>query len=124
MATRSAEAVRATIDTWKDRVQAAGVDPDEMLEVLKHGHSAVRTTAQCCTKMGGCEQAGIRAGVCRRVCARARVVTIGRGRPPTTHAAGWPGLDPRWTSSAKSGVGTAYDSRSRVWFTISHGIID
>jgi glucoamylase len=43
---------------------------------------------------------------------------------PYTEAFGWPGLDPRWTSSAKSGIGTAYNSRSRVWFTISHGIVN
>jgi glucoamylase len=35
-----------------------------------------------------------------------------------------PGLEPRWTSSAKSGVGTAFDGRSLVWFTVSHGIVD
>ncbi|MBA3670431.1 MAG: glucan 1,4-alpha-glucosidase [Gemmatimonadaceae bacterium] len=35
-----------------------------------------------------------------------------------------PGIEPRWTSSAKSGVGTAFDGRSHVWFTISHGIVD
>ena len=35
-----------------------------------------------------------------------------------------PGVEPRWTSSAKSGVGTALDGRSHVWFTLSHGIID
>lgn len=35
-----------------------------------------------------------------------------------------PGVEPRWTSSAKSGVGTALDGRSLVWFTISHGILD
>jgi glucoamylase len=39
-------------------------------------------------------------------------------------APGGPGIEPRWTSSAKSGVGTALDSRSHVWFTVSHGIID
>jgi len=39
-------------------------------------------------------------------------------------APGGPGLEPRWTSSAKSGVGTALDARSHVWFTISHGIVD
>src|SRR5258706_2619440 len=39
------------------------------------------------------------------------------------YAPGWPGLEPRWTSSAKSGVGTALSS-SRVWFTLSHGILD
>ncbi|MDQ6633551.1 MAG: glycoside hydrolase family 15 protein [Gemmatimonadota bacterium] len=39
-------------------------------------------------------------------------------------APGGPGTEPRWTSSAKSGVGTALDGRSHVWFTASHGIID
>ncbi|MDD5369281.1 MAG: glucan 1,4-alpha-glucosidase [Anaerolineaceae bacterium] len=39
-------------------------------------------------------------------------------------APGWPGIPPRWTSSAKSGVGTALNPSSRVWFTISHGIFD
>jgi glucoamylase len=39
-------------------------------------------------------------------------------------APGGPGLAPRWTSSAKSGVGTALNASSRVWFTISHGILD
>lgn len=40
-------------------------------------------------------------------------------------APGWPGVVPRWTSSAKSGVGTALGARgSRVWFTISHGILN
>jgi len=39
-------------------------------------------------------------------------------------APGGPGHEPRWTSSAKSGVGTALDARSHVWFTISHGIVD
>jgi glucoamylase len=45
---------------------------------------------------------------------------------PINHnpAPGGPGLEPRWTSSAKSGVGTAFDGRSLVWFTVSHGIID
>ncbi|MGA7804411.1 glycoside hydrolase family 15 protein, partial [Bradyrhizobium sp.] len=37
---------------------------------------------------------------------------------------GAPGIQPRWTSSAKSAVGTAADSASRVWFTISHGILN
>lgn len=39
-------------------------------------------------------------------------------------APGCPGIPPRWTSSTKSGAGTAVDSRSRVWFTLSHGIIN
>src|ERR1041384_1973364 len=40
------------------------------------------------------------------------------------YAPGWPGIPPRWTSSAKSGVGTALNSASRVWFTLSHGIFN
>src|SRR5271166_2278927 len=39
-------------------------------------------------------------------------------------APGSPGIRPRWTSSAKSGVGTALSATSRVWFTISHGILN
>lgn len=39
-------------------------------------------------------------------------------------APGWPGIDPRWTSSAKSGVGTTANRSSRVWFTLSHGILN
>ena len=30
----------------------------------------------------------------------------------------------RWTSSAKSGVGTALGARGRLWFTLSHGILN
>src|SRR5919206_1521967 len=41
-----------------------------------------------------------------------------------THAPGWPGIPARWTSSAKSGVGTSAGNESRVWFTISHGILN
>jgi len=37
---------------------------------------------------------------------------------------GWPGIPARWTSSAKSGVGTALGASSNVWFTLSHGILD
>ncbi len=39
-------------------------------------------------------------------------------------APGWPGIEPRWTSAAKSGVGTAANGDSRIWFTLSHGIVD
>ena len=42
----------------------------------------------------------------------------------TSVAFGYPGIEPRWTSSAKSGIGTAYHSSSCVWFTVSHGIIN
>src|SRR4029077_17192334 len=41
-----------------------------------------------------------------------------------TFAPGWPGIPGRWTSSVKSGVGTAVSRESRVWFTVSHGILD
>jgi len=41
-----------------------------------------------------------------------------------TPAPGSPGIPARWTSSAKSGVGTALTARSRVWFTLSHGILN
>jgi glucoamylase len=39
-------------------------------------------------------------------------------------AFGRPGLEPRWTSSTKDAVGTAYSGSSRVWFTCSHGILN
>lgn len=39
-------------------------------------------------------------------------------------APGRPGIPPSWTSSAKSGVGTALSGMSRVWFTLSHGILN
>ena len=39
-------------------------------------------------------------------------------------AFGAPGIEPRWTSSAKEGVGTAYHTSCHVWFTISHGIVN
>jgi glucoamylase len=41
-----------------------------------------------------------------------------------THSPGAPGIEPRWTSSAKNGIGTALGSASRIWFTISHGILN
>jgi len=40
------------------------------------------------------------------------------------YAFGWPGIDARWTSSAKSGVGTSFSSVSKVWFSIGHGILN
>lgn len=39
-------------------------------------------------------------------------------------AFGAPGIEPRWTSSAKEGVGTAYHTSCRLWFTVSHGIVN
>ncbi len=39
-------------------------------------------------------------------------------------APGHPGIPPRWTSSAKVGVGVAFQPASPVWFTLSHGIFN
>ncbi|HVU33513.1 MAG TPA: glycoside hydrolase family 15 protein [Opitutaceae bacterium] len=39
-------------------------------------------------------------------------------------AFGAPGIEPRWTSSAKEGLGTAYHTSCRLWFTLSHGIVN
>lgn len=39
-------------------------------------------------------------------------------------AFGAPGIEPRWTRSTKEGIGTAYHSSCRLWFTLSHGIIN
>ncbi len=39
-------------------------------------------------------------------------------------AFGAPGTEPRWTSSVKDSVGTAYSASSRIWFTVSHGILN
>lgn len=44
--------------------------------------------------------------------------------PDNAVAFGSPGMEPRWTSSAKEGLGTAYHSSCRVWFTLSHGIVN
>jgi glucoamylase len=38
-------------------------------------------------------------------------------------APGWPGSPARWTSAAKTGVGTALGG-SAIWFTLSHGILN
>ncbi len=38
-------------------------------------------------------------------------------------AFGGPGMEPRWARSAKEGVGTAYSTSSRIWFTVWRGIL-
>src|SRR2546425_5705965 len=46
------------------------------------------------------------------------------GRGTRAHPAfGRPGIEPHWTRSAKDGVGTAYSTSSRLWYTLSVGII-
>jgi len=37
---------------------------------------------------------------------------------------GAPGIEPRWTHGDKDAVGTAYSSSSRVWFTVSNGVLN
>jgi glucoamylase len=39
-------------------------------------------------------------------------------------AFGAPGLEPRWTSSRKDAVSTAYAASSKIWFTASHGTLN
>src|ERR1700761_4699746 len=39
-------------------------------------------------------------------------------------AFGAPGMEPRWTSSKKDAVSTAYSASSRIWFTASHGTLN
>ncbi len=43
---------------------------------------------------------------------------------PNRPAPGAPGISARWTSSAKTCVGTSLSDKSHVWFTMSHGIFD
>jgi glucoamylase len=44
--------------------------------------------------------------------------------PAQRPAFGRPGTAPRWTSSSKDGVGTAYSAPCQVWYTISYGILN
>src|SRR5262245_37915944 len=39
-------------------------------------------------------------------------------------AFGGPGIAPRWTQSIKDAIGTAYSAGSRVWFTVSAGVLN
>jgi hypothetical protein len=39
-------------------------------------------------------------------------------------APGHPGFPPTWTIAAKRGVGTVLSPASRVWFTLSQGILN
>ena len=38
-------------------------------------------------------------------------------------AFGQPGIPPAWSSSSKDGVGTAYSTSSRIWFSLARGIV-
>jgi glucoamylase len=39
-------------------------------------------------------------------------------------AFGQPGIEPKWTSSSKEGIGTALSDASPVWFTLAYGILN
>jgi glucoamylase len=41
----------------------------------------------------------------------------------TPAATGGPGIEPRWTHSAKDIIGTAYSTSSRIWFSVSQGVL-
>jgi glucoamylase len=43
---------------------------------------------------------------------------------PGSNAFGAPGIAPRWASSAKEGLGTSASGSCRLWFTLSHGIVN
>ena len=43
---------------------------------------------------------------------------------PSANAPGAPGAEPLWSRSAKDGGGTAYHTGCRLWFTLSHGILN
>ncbi len=47
-----------------------------------------------------------------------------RWLPDAGPAFGAPGVEPRWTSSRKDAVCTAYSTASRVWLTVSHGTMN
>ena len=52
------------------------------------------------------------------------VPTDDRAHPENSVAFGAPRIEPRWTASAKEGVGTAYHTSCRLWFTLSYGIVN
>jgi glucoamylase len=53
-------------------------------------------------------------------------ITATSAMPQTSRnqAFGAPGIIPRWTRSDKQAVGTAYSASSRMWFTLSAGIVN
>jgi glucoamylase len=51
-------------------------------------------------------------------------MNTGMNHSENSVAFGAPGIEPRWTSSAKEGLGTAYHTSCHLWFTLSHGIVN
>lgn len=43
---------------------------------------------------------------------------------PVTEAPDGPGVEPLWSHAAKDGIGTAYHTSCRLWFTFSRGVIN
>jgi glucoamylase len=48
----------------------------------------------------------------------------GNGSACQRPAPGGPGIEPRWTSSVKDAIGTAYSSSSHVWYTLARGVLN
>ncbi|HKD45185.1 MAG TPA: glycoside hydrolase family 15 protein [Candidatus Angelobacter sp.] len=48
---------------------------------------------------------------------------MANGPSGNSSAFGRPGSSPTWTVSSKDGIGTAYSTSSRVWFTLAQGIL-
>ena len=44
--------------------------------------------------------------------------------PENSVAFGAPGIEPRWTSSTREGVGVADHTSCRVWFMLNHDIVN
>jgi Glucodextranase, domain N len=42
---------------------------------------------------------------------------------PLHSAPGGPGIEPRWTHGAKTAIGTAYSTSSRIWYTLDAGCV-
>jgi len=48
---------------------------------------------------------------------------VGGNPEGAREAFGRPGIEPRWTHGGKDGVGTAYSTSSRIWFTVWNGVL-
>lgn len=60
----------------------------------------------------------------RLISSVAQILSVPMNGSEESLAFGGPGIEPRWTSSAKEGLGTSYHTSCRVWFTLSHGIVN
>jgi glucoamylase len=60
----------------------------------------------------------------KRVCVTMSNQPLYRWLDQQGEAFGGPGSEPRWTSSVKDAVGTAYAASSRIWFTCAYGVLN